>query len=168
MDRITTKYTIEKPTKIRIEGMVAAEDILCLHTILKNEGCLDSENKWLANDEKAIGLDQIQTRLSQKKHVSKQASADMLICITQNKYLLADAKFRQENVKNFKLKDLNPKLNCSKNIVLSDDFRFDNAFYVLLKKKILSETNKRYLKQQFKSSPLYRFVNAEEFWNLFH
>ena len=160
------KYKIDNPKNIRIEGMQDT-DIKGLHTIFKNEGCIDSENLFTDN-EKAIALDDVQTRLSKRNHTDKKASADILICIVKNKYLLADAKFRQENVKNFKLQDLNPKLNCSKNIVLSDDFRFDNAFYVLLKKKILSETNRRYLKQQFKSSPLYRFVNTEDFWNLFH
>ncbi len=159
------KYKIDNPTNIRINGLLPA-DIKGLRTIFKNEGCIDSENKFTDND-KAIALDDVQTHLSQKNHAQKKSSADILICVVKNKYLLADAKFRQEKVENLDNKELNNKLNDSKSLIQSDDFQFMNAFYVLFKEKILTDTARRKLKQMFKNSPLYRFINAREFRDLF-
>ncbi|MBQ3657725.1 MAG: hypothetical protein II956_12910 [Bacteroidales bacterium] len=160
-----SKYKIDNPAIIRIDGLQSI-DIKGLHTILKNEGCIDSENLFTDN-EKAIALDDIQTRLSKRNHSDKKASADILICIVKNKYILADAKFRQKNVKNLSSNDLRQKLDCSKSLVKTDEMAFGNAFFVLFQKNILTGTAKRWLKQQFKNSPLYRFENAIEFHNYF-
>lgn len=160
------EYRIVPPTSIRIRGMQQATDIRGLHTLFKNEGCIESENKF-SDEEKAIALDNIQTRLAQKDHTNKQASADMLLCIANNKYLLADAKFRQENVKNISPTELRLKLEGSKSIVLSDDITFVNAFYVLFRNNILTASQQRWLKQKFDGSPTFRFVNAQDFRYLF-
>ena len=110
------EYRIVSPTSIRIRGMQQATDIRGIHTLFKNEGCIESENKF-SDEDKAIALDDIQTRLAQKNHTNKQSSADMLLCITNNKYLLADAKFRQENVKNISPTELRQKYDGSISIV---------------------------------------------------
>ena len=90
------EYKIVDPSAIHVKGM-ASTDICGLHALLKQEGCIDSENLF-SDREKAIALDGIQERLAQRSHTDKQASADMLICIANGRYVLADAKFRQENV----------------------------------------------------------------------
>lgn len=159
------KYKIDNTPGIRIKGLLPA-DIKGLRTILKDEGCIDSENKFTDKD-KAIALDDVQKHLSQKNKTSKKSSADILICVVKNKYLLADAKFRQEKVDNLDKKELNSKLNDSKSLIQSDDFQFMNAFYVLFKGKILTDTARRKLKQMYKNSPLYRFHTAMEFRDLF-
>ena len=92
------EYKIVDPSAIHVKGM-ASTDICGLHALLKQGGCIDSENLF-SDREKAIALDGIQERLAQRSHTDKQASADMLICIANGRYVLADAKFRQENVKN--------------------------------------------------------------------
>lgn len=160
-------YKLANPTAIRIRGFQPS-DIRGLHTVLKVEGCVESENKF-TDAEKAIVLDDIQTRLAHQNHSDKQPSADILLCVDKNKYLLADAKFRQENVKNKNLSpsELRKKLEGSKSIVISDDIVFANRFYVLFTSKFLTDTHRRWLKQQFTGSPLFRFVNAVEFWKLF-
>ena len=103
---------------IHIEGLQPI-DIKSLRTIFKNEGCIDSENLF-TDKEKAIALDDVQTRLSKQNHTDKKASADILICVEKNKYLLTDAKFRVKNINNISPSELREKLNGSKNIVQGD------------------------------------------------
>ena len=159
------EYKLISPAAIHIKGLQPA-DIRGLHALLKQEGCIDSENLF-SDREKAIALDGIQDRLAQRNHANKQASADMLICVAKNKYILADAKFRQENVKNISPTELESKLVCSKSIVESYDYMFANAFYVLFKKRTLKPTQKALLKRKFSGSPQYRFMNALQFYELF-
>ena len=161
------EYKLANPTAICIRGFQPS-DIRGIHSVLKVEGCVDRENKF-TDAEKAIVLDDIQTRLAHQNHTDKQPSADILLCVDKNKYLLADAKFRQENVKNKNLSpsELRKKLEGSKSIVLSDDIVFANRFYVLFTSKFLTATRRRWLKQQFTGSPLFRFLNAVEFGELF-
>ena len=159
------EYKIVDPAAIHIKGM-APTDICGLHALLKQEGCVDSENLF-SDREKAIALDGIQERLAQRNHTDKQASTDMLICIANGRYVLADAKFRQENVKNISPSELESKLVCSKSIVESYDYTFANAFYVLFKKRILKPTQYDMLKRKFISRPQYRFMNALQFYEMF-
>lgn len=159
------EYKITNPSVIHIKGM-ASSDICGLHTLLKQEGCINSENLF-SDSEKAVALDGIQKRLAQRNHTDKQASADMLICVTNGRYLLADAKFRQENVKNISMSELNSKLVCSKSIVESYDYIFANAFYVLFKNRTLSPVQRDLLKRKFSGRPQFRFVNAKQFYELF-
>ena len=148
------EYTITDPKGIRIKSLLLS-DIQGMHTLLKKEGCIDSENKF-SDEQKAIALDEVQTRIAQQNKTDKQASADVLLCITGNKYLLADAKFK-----------LKSKLNSSKSLVLSDDYTYANVFYVLFKQSVLTPTQYNRLKRQFAGKPQFRFMNAIDFWKLF-
>ena len=159
------EYKIVNPSAIHVKGMTPT-NICGLHALLKQEGCVDSENLF-SDREKAIALDGIQERLAKRNHTDKQASADMLICISNGRYVLADAKFRQENVKIISPSELESKLVCSKSIVESYDYTFANAFYVLFKKRILKPTQYDMLKRKFISRPQYRFMNALQFYEMF-
>lgn len=46
-------------------------------TLLKKEGSIDSENKF-SDEQKAIALDKVQTRIARQNKTDKQASADVL------------------------------------------------------------------------------------------
>ncbi len=61
--------------------------------LMKQEGCPNSENLFSDTD-KAIELDDVQRRISQKHHADKKSSADMLLHVNDKRLLLADAKFR--------------------------------------------------------------------------
>ena len=159
------EYKLISPAAIHIKGLQPT-DIRGLHALLKQEGCIDSENQF-SDREKAIALDGIQNRLAQRNHTNKQASADMLICVTKDKYVLADAKFQQENVKNISPSEIKSKLVCSRSIVESYDYKFANAFYVLFKKHILKPSQIEMLKRKFSGRPQYRFMNALQFYELF-
>ena len=158
-------YTITSPKDIRIKSLLLS-DIQGLHTLLKKEGCIDSENQF-TDEQKAIALDEIQTQIARQNKTDKQASADMLLCVTGNKYLLADAKFNSTNVKNISSTELRSKLSCSKSLVLSDDYTYANAFYLLFKQSVLTPTQYNRLKRQFAGKPQFRFMNAIECRKLF-
>ena len=149
------EYTIKNPNAIRIKSLLLS-DIQGMHTLLKKEGCIDSENKF-TDEQKAIALDEVQTRIAQQNKPDKQASADVLL----------DAKFNSTSVKNISPTELKSKLNSSKSLVLSDDYSYANAFYVLFKQSVLTPTQYNRLKRQFAGKPQFRFVNAIEFWKLF-
>ena len=159
------EYKITTPSVIRIKGQLPS-DIRGMHSLLKQEGCIDSENKF-TDEDRCISLDDIQTRLAQKNQARKLASADMLLCVNKNRYLLADAKFNSENVKNLSPTELSQKLTESKALILSDDFTFCNAFYVLFKTKVLTPSQHNHLKRQFINKPQFRFLNAVQFKALF-
>ena len=159
------EYTITSPNEIRIKSLLLS-DIQGMHTLLKKEGCIDSENKF-TDEQKAIALDEVQTRIAQQNKTDKQASADVLLCVSGNKYLLADAKFNSTSVKNISSTELKSKLSSSKGLVLSDDYTYANAFYVLFKLSVLTPSQYNRLKRQLAGKPQFRFMNAVEFWRLF-
>ena len=70
------EYTIKNPNDIRIKSLLLS-DIQGMHTLLKKEGCIDSENNF-TDELKAIALDDVQTRIAQQNKTDKQASADVL------------------------------------------------------------------------------------------
>ena len=70
------EYTVINPKGIRIKSLLLS-DIQGMHTLLKKEGCIDSENKF-SDEQKAIALDEVQTRIAQQNKTDKQASADVL------------------------------------------------------------------------------------------
>lgn len=104
------EYTIIDPKGILIKSLLLS-DIQGMHTLLKKEGCIDSEN----------------------------------ISPTE----------------------LKSKLSSSKSLVLSDDYSYANAFYVLFKQSVLTPTQYNRLKRQFAGKPQFRFVNAIDFGKLF-
>ena len=159
------EYTITSPNEIRIKSLLLS-DIQGMHTLLKKEGCINSENKF-TDEQKAIALDEVQTRIAQQNKTDKQASADVLLCVSGNKYLLADAKFKITSVKNISSTELKSKLSSSKGLVLSDDYTYANAFYVLFKQSVLTPSQYNRLKRQLVGKPQFRFMNAVEFWRLF-
>ena len=63
------EYKLISPATIHIKGMQPA-DIRGLHSLLKQEGCIDSENLF-SDREKAIALDGIQNRLAQRNRTDK-------------------------------------------------------------------------------------------------
>lgn len=160
------EYKLINPSLLHVKGMTPA-DICGLHSLLSKEGCVESENMF-PDEDKAIALDGIQERIARQNHTDKLSSADILLVLSKSKYILADAKFRQENVKNLSLTELKKKLECSKSLVLSDEYTFGGAFYVLFKRRVLQPKQRRWLKQHMSaSSPNYRFVDAVEFKELF-
>ena len=126
------EYTITDPKGIRIKSLLLS-DIQGMHTLLKKEGCIDSENKF-SDEQKAIALDEVQTRIAQQNKTDTE---------------------------------LKSKLSSSKSLVLSDDYTYANAFYVLFKQSVLTPTQYNRLKRLFSGKPQFRFVNAIEFWKLF-
>ena len=143
-----------------------SSDIRGLYPLFKQEGRIESENKF-SDNEKAIFLDDIQTRLAQKNRTDKQASADLLLCIDKNKYLLIDAKFKSKSIKNIDPKELSKKLTGSMSLVSSDDFYFGKAFYVLFKSQAITPSQQNRLKREFQNKPQFRFMNALQFRELF-
>ena len=165
MELTKVKHKIISPSAIQLKGMMAA-DIRGLYSLFKKEGCIESENKF-TDEEKAISLDDIQTRLAQKNKTDKQASADMFLCIDKNKYLLIDAKFKSKSIKNIDPKELSKKLTGSMSLVSSDDFYFGKAFYVLFKSQVITPSQQNRLKREFQNKPQFRFMNALQFRELF-
>ena len=64
------------PNDIRIKSLLLS-DIQGMHTLLKKEGCLDSENKF-TDEQKAIALDEVQTRIAQQNKTDKQDSVPLI------------------------------------------------------------------------------------------
>lgn len=77
--------------------------------MMKQEGCPNSENLFSDTD-KAIELDDVQRRISQKHHADKKSSADMLLHVNDKRLLLADAKFRLSNTRNLDSKEIAKRL----------------------------------------------------------
>ena len=98
MEQTTTKYTIVSPEGVQIKGLQTG-NIIGLHSLLKKEGCVESENRF-SDEQKAVALDDVQIHLAKTNKIDKNSSTDILLCIYKNKIFLAEAKFRVENVKN--------------------------------------------------------------------
>ena len=71
------KFKIGNYQGIKIDCWTA-KDLVGLHHLMKQEGCPNSENLFSDTD-KAIELDDVQRRISQKHHADKKSSADMLL-----------------------------------------------------------------------------------------
>ena len=72
--------------------------------------------KVFSATDKAIELDDVQRRISQKRHTDKKSSADMLLHVNDKRLLLADAKFRLSNTRNLDSKEIAKKVCESKAI----------------------------------------------------
>ena len=84
------KFKISNYQGIKIDCWTA-KDLVGLHHLMKQEGCPNSENLFSDTD-KAIELDDVQRRISQKHHADKKSSADMLLHVNDKRLLLADSK----------------------------------------------------------------------------
>lgn len=169
MDQTTTKYTIVSPAGICIKG-IQAGNIIGLHSLLKREGCADSENLF-TDEQKAIALDDVQICRARANKSNVKPSTDILLCIYKNKVFLAEAKFRVENVKNISKREIEEKLAGSKELIEDENFYFVPPLYLLFSSTVLNHERKQArineLKKIFLSSPNYQFMTAAEFYNLF-
>lgn len=158
------KFKIGNYQGIKIDCWTA-KDLVGLHHLMKQEGCPNSENLFSDTD-KAIELDDVQRRISQKYHADKKSSADMLLHVNDKRLLLADAKFRLSNTRNLDSKEIAKKVSESKAMVASN-YSFDNSFYVLLTKKATTPSNLNRLRRNVGNNPNYQFMDAVEFHKLF-
>lgn len=157
-------YRIGNYQGINIECWTT-KDLVGLHNLLKQEGCPNSENVFSDND-KAIELDDVQRKISQKHHTSKKASADIMLHINNNKLLLADAKYRVNNIRNLDSKELNKKILESKALVQSD-YSFLPSFYILMKSQALTQANLNAVRRMFSNKPNYQVMDTIAFYALF-
>lgn len=144
------------------------QQLVGLHHLLQQEGCPASENKF-SDADKAIELDEVQRRISQKYHCDKKSSADILLHVLMShreKLLLADAKFRVSNINNLDTKEIDKKVKESKAIIQSD-IPFCSKFYVLLKSQAVSASKLNAIRRKFKNNPNMEFMDAISFHALF-
>ena len=169
MEQTTTKYTIISPEGIRIKGLQTG-NIIGLHTLLKREGCADSENLF-SDEQMAVALDEVQIHLAKTNKMDIKASTDILLCIYKNKVFLAEAKFKIENVKNISKREIEDKIAGSQDLIEDEIFHIFPPVYLLFSSSVLTPTRKQSrineLKKIFLSSPKYQFMTAIEFYNLF-
>ena len=134
--------------------------------LFSQEGCNKSENKF-SNEQEGIYLDGIQERIARNNKTDKKASADFLICVNDNKVLLADAKFRVKNVENVERSSLNSKIDQSRVLIESDDYMVENKLYIVYSKKILTPQKANRLSSLTGKSPRFHFLTAEQFRGIF-
>lgn len=165
MEKTIKNYRITDPRKIRVKHCQLS-DIMGMYDLFSQEGCNKSENKF-SNEQKGIYLDGIQTRIAQNNKTSKKASADFLICVNDNKVLLADAKFRVQNIENVEKRSLNAKIDQSRALIESDDCFVENKLYVVYLKKVLTPQKANRLSSLMGKSPKFHFLTAEQFRGIF-
>ena len=144
------------------------QQLVGLRHLLQQEGCPTSENMFCERD-KAIELDGVQKRISQKYHCDKKSSADILLHILvgqRGRLLLADAKFRVSNINNLDAKEIEKKIKESKAIVQSD-IPFCSKFYVLLRTQATSASKLNAIRRKFRNNPNFEFMDAISFYRLF-
>lgn len=167
MQKIMGNFKIGAYNGIKIDCW-SRQQLVGLRHLLQQEGCLASENKF-GDDDKAIELDEVQRRISQKYHCDKKSSADILLHILENhreKLLLADAKFRVSNINNLDAREIDKKIKESKALVQSD-IPFSAKFYVLLKSQAVSASKLSAIRRKFKNNPNMMFMDAISFYGLF-
>lgn len=144
------------------------QQLVELRHLLQQEGCPTSENMFSERD-KAIELDDVQKRISQKYHCDKKSSADILLHILvgqRGRLLLADAKFRVSNINNLDAKEIDKKIKESKAMVQSD-IPFCSKFYVLLRTQATSASKLNAIRRKFRNNPNLEFMDAISFYRLF-
>ena len=167
MELTTTKYQIASPDNAPIRGLIKS-DIVGLHTLLQQEGCIRTENCF-TDDDKAISLDEIQRRFaSNSKLQDTMSSMDILLCIIGKKLVLAEAKYRVEKVEHVTLKDIQKKISGTRDILDLVDFQIVNDFYILFTGAMLSQVQLNKLKRQFQAKPQFHFLTTAQFYQFFH
>lgn len=165
MEQTTTKYTIVSPEGVHIKGLQTG-NIIGLHSLLKREGCADSENLF-SDEQKAVALDDVQIHLAKANKTDIKASTDILLCIYKNKIFLAEAKFRIDKIKNISKGEIDNKLSGSRGLIEDEEFHINPALYLLFSSAKLTPPHINELKRIFLSSPKYKFMTAVEFYSLF-
>ena len=165
MEKTIKNYRITDPRRIRVKHCQST-DIIGMFDLFSQEGCNKSENKF-SNEQEGIYLDGIQERIARNNKTDKKASADFLICVNDNKVLLADAKFRVKNVENVERSSLNSKIDQSRVLIESDDYMVENKLYIVYSKKILTPQKANRLSSLTGKSPRFHFLTAEQFRGIF-
>lgn len=165
MEKTIKNYRITDPRRIRVKHCQSS-DIIGMFDLFSQEGCNKSENKF-SNEQEGIYLDGIQERIARNNKTDKKASADFLICVNDNKVLLADAKFRVKNVENVERSSLNSKIDQSRVLIESDDYMVENKLYIVYSKKILTPQKANRLSSLTGKSPRFHFLTAEQFRGIF-
>lgn len=164
MRQISESYKIGNYHGISIECW-SIKDLVGLRTLLQKENCPKSENLF-TDDDKAVELDEVQRRISQKRHASKMSSADILLHVNHNKLLLCDAKYNLKKLENLDRKEIAKKINDSKAIIVSD-FSYVQYFYLLVPKKLTDSLHLSLLKRMLAQNPNWKIVDTEQFKSLF-
>lgn len=164
MRQISESYKIGNYHGISIECW-SIKDLVGLRTLLQKENCPKSENLF-TDDDKAVELDEVQRRISQKRHASKMSSADILLHVNRNKLLLCDAKYNLKKLENLDRKEIAKKINDSKAIIVSD-FSYAQYFYLLVPKKLTDSLHLSLLKRMLAQNPNWKIVDTEQFKSLF-
>jgi len=164
MRQISESYKIGNYHGISIECW-SIKDLVGLRTLLQKENCPKSENLF-TDEDKAVELDEVQRRISQKRHASKMSSADILLHVNRNKLLLCDAKYKLKKLENLDRKEISKKLNDSKAIIVSD-FSYVQYFYLLVPKKLTDSLHLSLLKRMIAQNPNWKIVDTEQFKSLF-
>ena len=164
MRQISESYKIGDYQGISIECW-STKDLVGLCTLLQKENCPKSENLF-TDEDKAVELDEVQRRISQKRHASKMSSADILVHVNRNKLLLCDAKYNLKKLENLDRKEIAKKINDSKAIIVSD-FSYVQYFYLLVPKKLTDSLHFSLLKRMLAQNPNWKIVDTEQFKSLF-
>lgn len=164
MRQISENYKIGNYQGISIECW-SAKDLVGLHALLQKEGCPRAENLF-SDDDKAVELDEVQRRISQKHHASKMSSADVLLHVNGDKMLLCDAKFNIKKLDNLDRKEIAKKINDSKAIIVSN-YSYVRFIYLLVPKKLTDSLHISLLKRMVAQNPNWKIVDAEQFKSMF-
>lgn len=89
-----------------------------------------------------------------------------MINTNNNKLLLADAKYRVNNIRNLDSKELSKKIIESKAIVKSDHSFLPNL-YILMKSQALTQANLNAVRRMFANKPNYQVMDTIAFHALF-
>ena len=113
-------------------------------------------------------MDGIQERIARLYKTDKQASADFLFCVNDNKIIMAEAKFRAKKVENLELSSLKLKFEGSRALIYDlGGFSIENKLFVVYLKKLLTPSKANKLSVQLGKRPRCQFVTAEQFYELF-
>ena len=164
MRQISESYKIGNYQGISIECW-SIKDLVGLHSLLQKENCPKLENLF-TDDDKAVELDEVQRRISQKRHASKLSSADVLLHVNHNKLLLCDAKFNLKRLENLDRKEIAKKISDSKAIIKSD-YSYVQFIYLLVPKKLTDPLHLSLLKRMLAQNPSWKIIDTERFKNLF-
>ncbi len=164
MQQTSENYRIEDYRGISIECW-SMKDLVGLRSLLHKEGCPKAENHF-SDEDKAVELDEVQRRISQKRHTSKMSSTDIMLHVNRDKLLLCDAKFNLKNIDNLDRKEIDKKITDSKAIIISD-YSYVRYIYLLVPKKLTDPLHLSLLKRKVSLNPNWKIIDAEQFRSLF-
>lgn len=164
MRQTSETYRIGDYQGINIECW-STKDLVGLRTLLQKEGCPRTENAF-TDEDKAVELDEVQRRISQKHHAGKMSSADILLHVNRDKLLLCDAKFNLKKLDNLDRKEIAKKIGDSKAVIVSD-YSYVSHIYLLVQKKLTDPLHVSLLKRMVAQNPNWKIADAVQFRSLF-